>query len=279
VAYVFGGRAGSTTFNDLWALDLRSNAWTKVDAPAAPPSRFGHNAVFDAPRKRLVVFGGQAGSTFFNDVWGFGLGSGWRQLPTQMGPSPRYGAGGALDGASGAFYVTHGFTSSGRFDDTWRLALAEPAWSSASPSGAKPLARCLLRAVWDANANALLLFGGQSNSAPYHNDFWRLQPGGAWAEIKADPRPSARHLYAADFDSEGKRLLLFGGRAQSGNLDDLWAFDSAAGAWSHLEAEGEKPSARNSHDAVLLADQKAFLVFGGAGEAGELADAWLLESA
>jgi hypothetical protein len=276
IAYVFGGRAASGgVFNDLWALDLRSNVWNRVDTAGGPPARFGHNAIFDSPRRRLIVFGGQAGSTFYNDVWAFSRDDGWRQLTPQMGPAPRYGAGGALDAASGVFYVTHGFTSSGRFDDTWRLALAESSWSSASPGGAKPLARCLLRAVWDGNANALLLFGGQSNSAPYHNDFWRLQ-GGAWTEIKADPRPSARHLYAADFDSAAKRLLLFGGRASSGHLNDLWAFDGSA--WSQLEVAGEAPPPRSSHDAVFLADQRAFLIFGGAGEAEELADAWLLES-
>jgi hypothetical protein len=276
IVYLFGGRAAGAPLNDLWRFQLDTRQWTRLEAAGGPPARFGHNTAFDPVRHQLVVFGGQAGATFFDDVWGYTASQGWVRLGNMTGPSARYGAGGALDPASGSFYVTHGFTSQGRFDDTWRFALAQPGWSNASPSGAKPLARCLLRAVWDGSEQALLLFGGQSNSSPFHNDFWRLTPGGQWTEVRADPRPSARNLYAADYDGAANRLLLFGGRTQAGNADDLWSFSN--GAWSRLDA-GSGPAARNSHDAVYLPDRQALAVFGGSTDQGEQNDLWLLETA
>jgi hypothetical protein len=274
--YLFGGRAGGAALDDLWTFQASSGAWTRLQPPApAPAARFGHNAAFDAARGRLVIFGGQAGSTFFNDAWAFDPRSGWKQIGAQAGPSPRYGAGGALDLDTGLFYISHGFTSQGRFDDTWRLALGEDAWRSASPSGGRPLARCLLRAVWHRGESALYLFGGQSNSAPYHNDLWRLDSSG-WSELKTEPRPSPRNLYAADYDESAGRLLLFGGRSQDGNKADLWSFSE--GGWSQLSV-GDGPSARNGHDIAMMAESQSLFLFGGAGDQGELNDLWQLRLA
>ena len=41
--YLFGGRDGSTVYDDIWAFDLASDIWRKLDPEGSgPDARFGH---------------------------------------------------------------------------------------------------------------------------------------------------------------------------------------------------------------------------------------------
>lgn len=273
--FAFGGRS-SGPLGDLWAFDTNEGAWTEVAAPDGPSARFGHNAVYDAARGRMLVFGGQGSGGFFNDVWAFDVASGaWSQLTVGgSGPSPRYGAAGALDPA-GRLLISHGFTDAGRFDDTWGYDLGGGSWADASPQGERPLERCLMRSVWDPGAERLLMFGGQSTGIPFLGDLWELT-GDGWSELMGEPKPSPRNFYAMVFDDEGGRLVLFGGSRRDGPANDLWLFDSASNAWSEEPPEGEVPSARFGQDAVWLPDRRTLIVFGGRDGSQELNDLWEL---
>jgi hypothetical protein len=54
-----GGTDGTSTLGDVWSLLLDGStvSWTKDPAPDRP--RWGHAAVWDAPRKRMLVLGGE----------------------------------------------------------------------------------------------------------------------------------------------------------------------------------------------------------------------------
>jgi flagellar hook capping protein FlgD/galactose oxidase-like protein len=83
---VFGGLAptGSTTTNDLWALSLAGTpTWNQL-APAGtlPLEREGHRAVYDPPRDRMVVFGGQNPP---EDLWALNWGAAVDVEPTPTG--------------------------------------------------------------------------------------------------------------------------------------------------------------------------------------------------
>ncbi len=271
---LFGGRGPEGTMRDLWRYDFAAEAWTQSGA-AGPPARFGHNAVWDAQRGRMAVFGGQAASGFFNDLWSFDpAAEQWAELAGDARPAARYGAAGAVDPA-GRFTITHGFTSSGRFDDTWRYDLASAGWTDASPGGARPIERCLMRAVWDTAAQRLLMFGGQTDATPYLGDLWALTPEG-WSELTAEPKPSPRKFYAMAFDPALGAALLFGGDTEAGPVNDLWLFDSASDAWSQTEVSGEPPSPRSSHDAAWVPERRSLVVFGGRDASGDLNELWEL---
>ena len=275
--YLFAGR-NDGELADLW-ISLAGNEWAEVPSGAGPAARHGHNAVWDAERGRMVIFGGQSGAAFFDDVWAFDPAtSRWQQLAaTGSVPAARYGAGGAFDPAAGGrMLVTHGFTTAGRFDDTWQFSLGGESWSEISPAGERPIERCLMRAAWDATAERLLIFGGQTTNAPFLGDLWALEPGG-WRELVTEAGPSPRNLYATVFDGR-RRLLLFGGRTEDGPTNDLWAFSSPEESWSQPLVEGEAPPARFAHDAVWLPDAQALFVFGGSDGEGELNDLWELSA-
>jgi hypothetical protein len=70
--YLFGGRAGSDAFNDLWRYDLAADSWQLIERGGpAPDARFGHVAVWQ-PEFGLVVWSGQQSArVFFGDTWAF----------------------------------------------------------------------------------------------------------------------------------------------------------------------------------------------------------------
>lgn len=82
------------------ATSVRAQAvaptWTQLRPTGGPPSaRAEHSGVYDPTSNRMIVFGGQAGFRFFNDVWilananGLGGTPMWTQLNPTGGPPVR----------------------------------------------------------------------------------------------------------------------------------------------------------------------------------------------
>jgi hypothetical protein len=280
--YLFGGRAGSQALQDLWVYDVPGNRWILVEPGGGlPPARFGHNAIYDVQQQLVVIFGGQAGSTFFNDVWIYDpVANVWAMLEAgdeDGAPLARYGAGSAAREGGGAFFISHGFTTDGRFDDTWLYDLQAGQWTDVSPTGSqRPLPRCLMRLAADPERERLLLFGGQSNTAAYLGDLWAFDTvSHGWEELDLD-NPPARNLYSLARRSDSGDLILFGGASADGALADTWSFGVEDDEWDELVDDDDPVILpRDSHDAVWLNGQAAMLVFGGRGEDGMLNDLWL----
>ena len=53
-------------------LDSGAPAWRRVTS-VGPSARWGHSAVYDAPRNRMIVFAGQSASGELADLWSLDL--------------------------------------------------------------------------------------------------------------------------------------------------------------------------------------------------------------
>jgi hypothetical protein len=273
-AYLFGGRDGSTVFDDLWRYDLATNAWSRLQPSGpGPAARFGHTGSW-VDGVGLVVWSGQAGSSFFADLWAYDpQANAWRELPAAGAkPAPRYGSCGAV-GPDGRLWISHGFTNDGRFSDTRAYDFGAERWADETPSGTVPVKRCLHDCLWTPDGR-FVLYAGQTNGVPALGDLWTREATGAWAE-QAAPEPPARQLYAlAALDGQA---WVFGGSALDGaKLSDLWRLDLTTVAWSAVEASGDAPAGRSG--ATLVADGQGgrLLLFGGRTKEGGLADTWEL---
>lgn len=272
-AYLFGGLAQTGALDDLWRLDLASGGWERLDpAGDRPAARFGHVGVW-APGVGLVVWSGQAGSTFFDDIWAFEPGAGsWRRLPDAGDrPAARYGSCGAID-AQGRLWVSHGFTDSGRFDDTRVYDFTSQSWSAVAMVGEVPIKRCLHDCLWSADGR-FLLYAGQTNGEPALGDLWALDPAtSTWSrEPRAAPEP--RQLYAVA--TVGGAAVVFGGAdADRTKLDTSYLLDLTTLAWSPLDPTSERPSGRSG--ATLIADpaRERLLLFGGIDDEATQDDLW-----
>ncbi len=272
---MFGGRVGDTSNNELWAFDPRASVWRQLATPGTGPEpRFGHNAIYDATNKRLVIALGQGnGRSFFNDVWAFDA-SGWNQLSAGAGDAPeiRYGAGSAHEGAANRLLISHGFTDNGRYDDTWAFDLQTGSWTKATTSGDVPIKRCLTRCVWSPALNWLVLFGGQTDGDPFLGDFWHLDvPSGKWRQESPAPLPGPRNLYGAAVD--GGRWYITSGNTPNGPTAETWAYDLAQNEWSFVDV-GAAPPERYSADAAIAGGK--LYIFGGHDGKNEINDTWTL---
>lgn len=75
-ALLFGGRNGTSTYNEVWMYDLSDNTWTYLANPASssqPASRCGMHCNF-AGVGQIVMFGGStSGGSCFNDTWRYSI--------------------------------------------------------------------------------------------------------------------------------------------------------------------------------------------------------------
>jgi hypothetical protein len=279
---LFGGRDGNgTPLGDTWVYDVAAESWSALEGPAPSP-RFGQAVAVDTARRALYLFGGQAdGATFFNDTWRLDLDDfAWSEIVTgDARPSPRYGTSAVLDD-QGNVLVSHGFTFEGRFDDTWSLDPASGIWTDVSPAAeTRPLKRCLHEAVWDAAEQRMLLYGGCSSGfgpCP-QGDLWAFDPvARTWTDLTPVTSPAARSNPALIQDDVSGGIHLIDGLTETGYAADLWTLDLSAEAplWMEREQGAIVPEPRASHDAAVL-DGAAYL-FGGYGNAGPLADFWVL---
>lgn len=275
-AFLFGGRRGTKALADLWAYDLASDSWRRLRPDGdAPTARFGHEAAW-VPHVGLVIFAGQAGSTFFSDLWAFDpAADNWTKLPGRgERPVSRYGTCSAI-GPDGRLWISHGFTSEGaRFADTRAYDFAAGRWTDVTPTGRVPVERCLHGCFWSDYAR-FVLYAGQTTGAPALGDLWSFGRDESWQKADSGVLP-ARNLYA--YASHAGDWIVFGGQADDrGYLDDLWRLDGEALTFSEITTVGKvAPAARSGAALIDDRDRGRLLLFGGKDGDGERDDLWAL---
>jgi hypothetical protein len=275
---VFGGQAaGSSSYNDVWALSLAGTpAWTQLTPTATPPSvRRGHSAIYDPVRDRMVVFGGTEWNSC-DDVWSLSLAEApaWTQLtPTGTPPGARFGHTAIYDPVRDRMVVFGGaltpyFPCS---NDVWSLSLGEaPAWLKPQPTGSRPNARWEHSAIYDPVRDRMVVFGGTywayTPGTTRFNDVWAVPLAGTsnWTPLNpSGTPPSERDDHSAVLDPVRNRMVVFGGAGVS-VYNDVHALSLAGTpAWTLLAPTGTPPSARCGHTAIHDPVRDRVVVFGG----------------
>ena len=100
------------------------------------------------------------------------------------------------------------------------------------------------------------------------NTWTNLNPGGSL--------PSARSGNSMVYDSRTGKVVLFGGRSgDSITLNDTWAYDPTANAWTKLNPAGGLPFARSWHSTVYDPANGKVVLFGGTSDgSAALGDTW-----
>jgi len=286
---LFGGFGDdpATVNQQVWTLWMHpSPNWGAPLPSNAPPAvgREGASLAYDPVHRRMFMFGGathwnHAASADLNDVWMLDLAATptWTPVTPIGTPPPARAFAAMVYDPSGDRLIVHGGESStgDRYPDVWSLSLAgTPAWSQLAPSGTPPLGRSRHGAIYDPARDRMVLFGGSSLVAPYHqNDAWSLSLSGApaWTALTpAGTPPSRRQGLSVAIDAERDRMLVFGGLSDTAPIlnRDVWALSlSGATAWDSLEiAVGPPPR----HQSVVVCDpaRDQLLMFGGLADFG-----------
>jgi Galactose oxidase, central domain len=90
--------------------------WTQTQ-DVGPKPRRGHAVAFDAARSRMVLFGGKAAGSLFNDTWEWD-GENWTQVQ-DIGPTARWLHAMAYDAVRQRTVLFGGVSASSKLNDTW----------------------------------------------------------------------------------------------------------------------------------------------------------------
>ncbi|MBI2892331.1 MAG: hypothetical protein HYY06_02185 [Deltaproteobacteria bacterium] len=262
----------------------------------ATPARADFAMAVDAPRQRLVVFGGDVNPPsgcipapeFDDSTWAYEMDCGnWRRLEA-AGPSARARVSAALDTARQRMVIFGGRYRAGssgpytQYDEVWAFDLATDTWAQVE-TGDGPAARVNATLVYDAVRDRLVLFGGNTStdgaSFRPQDDTWALDPAnGEWTEIAAEDAPDARLFHAAAITPDGASMIVLSGGDENAYLGpflrDAWTLDLASDTWSALA--DIDPDARISAMLAGVPGATDLVLFGGHddGALGNRNDVW-----
>ncbi len=252
-----GGALGFTSpcANDTWVLRHASGvgtkpSWARVRIRGAmPPGRAAFDQVFDASRRRLIVFAGNdCVYPGFHDTWVLAfddstLASGsWLQLAPDSSaglPLARDGYTAAYDTATARLFIFGGRASAVVTGELWALDRATgggatPAWHPVSCAGEHPVLIAPASAL-DVQSDIWTFFGGRDAGGQTTRSVWRLHGllrdlgHCRWEQVPvADPSPAARVGASAALLAGSRGMVVFGGEFQNTALADAWVLKPGA---------------------------------------------------
>ena len=282
--WVFSGYDSSGDVdNELWFLEAASPAWIPIDEWTT--ARYDHSSVMTASG-RAVVFGGYTGTLGLNDLRAYDTqasSSSWYEISTCCPPTARWSHTAVIT-STGRMWIFGGWDGSSNYNDLWYVDVEDPspAWAQASPSG-NIAARSEHVAVISA-AGRMWVFGGRDISGGSRlNDLYYidLESGSPeWVQAMASGvAPSARGKPSAGMNDAGLYMVIFGGWADSGGLQDdlhyLDLQDQTMPTWYQVSTS-RKPPAR-ADAAAVLTNELRFWPFGGNGVCQQrIDDVWFI---
>jgi len=289
---IFGGNdCSSGYFNDVWVLShangLRGTpAWTQLETSGTPPTaRESASAVYDSVNNILTIYGGDAGSTLYGDVWVLSNANGtggtptWTELkPSGMKPEARTGQTATYDSVNNRMTIFGGTNGSTTLTDSWVLTSSNGvgtlSWSRIKVLGTAPSV-AYHSAVYDQGKNQTYVFAGSSSADKLQTNShaFTLTAGNG---ISSTPirwilgGPAVRYSQSTFYDPATNSLFVFGGQHAKTNINfnDYWQATDVIGSsnlmWSMPKPTGTAPSPRFGHTGEYDSGSNRMMVFGGA---------------
>lgn len=129
--------------------------------------------------------------------------------------------------------------------------------------------------AYDAIRNNTVLFGGKTNVG---NKYWeevnetRIWNGANWQYQHLSSPPPARSGANLVYDEANKNIVLFGGGAGGGILDDTWVWNGTI--WIEQKTPYRSP-ARSDFGMAYHPLRKQIILFGGQTYRGLINDTWI----
>jgi N-acetylneuraminic acid mutarotase len=219
---VWAGQAGPTKFfDDLWAYDPATNAWSRLPNDGAKPvARYGSCAAVGQDGRLWISHGFTEDGVRFSDTRAYHFSTGrWSdETPDADQPVVRCLHACWLT-ADGDLALYAGQTTGVRaLGDLWRLT--DGTWTRLDED--LPPDRNLPAVT--RHGDDAIVFGGLGLDGDYLRDVYRVDGTTlAFEQLRPEgPRPQARHGAALIDDPGRSRVLLFGGTGSGDAFDDTW---------------------------------------------------------
>lgn len=258
--------------------------WVNLSAqlPVAPSPRYYASMAYDAIDGYVVLFGGQNGTTFFDDTWTIQITgaiqnglwvfytTGWVHRIERTTPSLRAGAQMAYDPIDQDVVLYGGEYGTQLLGDTWDFFGGS--WTQLTSPTSPPVDGH--GALVPDGAGGVLLITGRG----LLSQAWTFV-GGTWNLISTTVPLGGAAYVGVSYDNATGNLTLFGGM----NLTTLsasnatWNATADLGVWSQ-PVTGAAPADRAYASMVYDPAIGLTVLFGGGGPVGPLNDTWVFGS-
>jgi hypothetical protein len=263
---VWGGKvAGGAATNSGAYLyqDIGGVKWATVPTSGnCPSARYNHSAVWSG--SRVVVWGGQDGTSVLGTGGQYNIaGTTWEPVSTTGAPSARQKHSAVW--ASSRMVVWGGASDTGETTYLASGGRLNPSagggtWEDVSTTN-EPSARMGHAAV--SNGTLMVVWGGRQSgsSGALASSGGEYDPGSnAWTATGNAGVPEARYGHQTVWT--GTEMILWGGQADSGEIDTGGRYTPATNAWTPTDtADPDLPEPRVWHSAVWTGTE--MIVWGG----------------
>jgi hypothetical protein len=290
VAWLYGGLGfvprQFTVLDDLWRLDLRTNAWVQVPTVGAPLVAGGRLATTREPGV-FLLFGGQ---DVADDISATLYRLDTRSTPARFEVLAAAGRPGAtldalaFDAARARWVSFGGFDGQAPSNQAHTLSLdGAPRWTSVAASSA-PSPRYGF--FWAVDGERLLVASGAQAPQPGNpinpaNDTWALDLARLeWTRVEAGSAEApARRNGCGAFDPSSRRLFAWGGTSDGATAVDALSvlpLGDAPVRWRTARPVGAAPTRASCAGVFDAARRRVLLGFGNT-SAARYADLQVLE--
>ncbi len=258
-------------FSEPWAWNGKT--WKRFNG-AGPKARYVNSAVYDAKRKKTIIYGGRVGKaeTISGDTWEWD-GVEWMQM-TDSSIGRRDHQMMAYDTGRGKTVVFGG----GKFPRTIPWARDTWEWDGKNwvlKDTAGPLGR-VASMTYDKKNKMTVLFGGvgeptgPDRQQPLYQDTWGWN-GSGWKKL-AEDGPPARSRFAMCYEDASNTIVLYGGEDKGQQLNDMWRWDGVR--WTEIKLHAPSPGKRSLHAMVYDASRRKIVLYGGNLDGKVVGDTW-----
>lgn len=251
---LFGGTSSTgLQLTDTWEYDASTDSWAEMMPAVSPPARWYPTAVFDSKTGKTILFGGAFETPDSQPMWEWN-GATWTERP-DLAKMPGFGGAAFAYDAKRDRIVKFGGLLAGYSDETYEYTYGDAAWVAKAPAH-KPAAGPGVT-IYDSGRERVALYQGLTS------ELWEWD-GSDWSHVGPGLSPAKRGLAALTYDSDRKKVVIFGG-AVATPLLDTWEWDGAS--WNEKTPAGVSPP--GSVYSAFVYDtvrKEAVLAPGGTGE-------------
>ena len=281
----FGGSLypGGGAVAETWSLSMKDQSWSLVlDSTPPPAKRYSPCVAWLPDQNEMLLIGGRDDAGPLPPAaWTFNVTlRSWTGITGAELPPGVIGCHAAYLPSTGQAIVFGGGGSGGLSSETYAYDPLARTFTRLSPNTIPPARMDGATAYDPGDGGRMLMFGGALDVDPAHpqhlDDLWAFD-GTDWTALAQGTHPAARRVAAAAFDGARRAWVIFGGTVETADLNDLWRYDAARGAWLQLSGDGAPP-ARGFASAGYDPIDDAYLVLGGLDQPSTLAlaDGWML---
>jgi N-acetylneuraminic acid mutarotase len=279
-----GHSMGLTQFNSSGGIQLSTGygSWRNKNPSLSPPAREAHSMATIEGTDCVLLFGGYASNSVFNDTWIYNLSDNFWSLvlPSSQPPARLYSAMGAVrnDDKVVLFGGQARMNGNQYFSDTWVFDMSDGQWTLMHPP-INPSPRSGHAMTMESMDNKIVLFGG-FNGISYLNDTWVYDINlDNWVQQFPQNHPSGlSHAGMAPVYNDDK-IVLFGGSSGGTPKEDTWVYNLSINTWDKKYFDTSfTPGMTNSPSMTMVYKDDTVILVKAMGT-GEYTEAWAYDIA